>query len=168
MRKNGSVDASDYISLAIGGFIALILFFLLFNYSAKARSETQTKVEDERLQIESYNILNGFIEQNAQLILRDYLAGEPHEYNKFGITKAFTANQDDELAYSAAEYFFEYYGSRNIEWALDIQDSSDKEKNRIQSPSFNRDYRIQNSVKQEFPLPNKDYLVFNLYYRKVG
>src|SRR3989344_3680542 len=117
MHKKGSVDSSDYLSLAIGGFAVVLLFILIWNNTAEAKSEIKIKIEEKRILLDSYGILNDFIEQNRNLITRDYI-GKKQLPDKLRITRAFTAKHKDELAYNAADYFYKHFGLRNIEWAL--------------------------------------------------
>lgn len=165
--KKGGVDIGDYISLMLGAAVMVVIFILLLQNTAQKREEKKIEIDEKRLDIDSYDILRVFIVNSRQNIEEDYLMrNEPREQNKFGISRAFNAEHNDELAYAAAEYFFKYYGSRNMEWALDIKDSSGVRKNRIESINFERSYKRQSSISIEIPTPKKDFLSLKFYYRE--
>ena len=147
----------------------VVIFILILQSTSEKREEKKIEIDQKRMDIDSYDLLRIFIENNKQDIAEDYIArNEPRDQNKFGISRAFNAEHDDELAYAAADFFYKYYGSRNMEWALEIKDSNGARKNRIESTNFERKYKRQSSISIEIPTPKKDFLSFKFYYRETG
>ena len=167
--KKGGVDIGDYISLIFGGGVMTIMLVLFLQNNAEARERKIVEIDEKRLDIDSYGILRIFIQNNRQNIIEDYTTrSEPREQNKLDIGRSFNAEHNDELAYAAAEVFYKHYGSRNMEWALEIKDSNGARKNRIESTNFERKYKRQSSISIEIPTPKKEFLSFKFYYRETG